>query len=105
MLQINNLEKTIEDLQDQLSEAASRQARVVKEKDAEIQMKNNEIMELKSKMDEMAEEFGEMLRVSVILKIAFYIDSNQLIFYEYRKPWIKCESESMWQVQTLMPQI
>jgi len=57
-------------LQDQLSEAASRQARVVKEKDTEIQMKNSEIVELKSKMDEMAEEFGEMLRVRLITLFA-----------------------------------
>ena len=35
---------------------------MLKDKNAIIQMKEDEIAELKSKMDDMAEEFGEMLR-------------------------------------------
>lgn len=34
----------------------------MKDKNAVIQMKDDEIAELKNKMDDMAEEFGEMLR-------------------------------------------
>jgi hypothetical protein len=45
-----------------LSDADIRQERMLKDKNAIIQMKEDEIAELKSKMDDMAEEFGEMLR-------------------------------------------
>ena len=45
------------------AEADDSQDRLLKEKDAIIQMKDQEIGDLKAKMDDMAEEFGEMLRV------------------------------------------
>jgi molybdopterin converting factor small subunit len=61
---INNLEETIQQLNDQLAEADIRHERILKEKNAIIQHKDDEIAELKTKMDDMAEEFGEMLRVS-----------------------------------------
>jgi uncharacterized protein YhaN len=56
------LEETIQDLNDRLAEADVRQERVMKDKNSIIAMKDQEIHDLKSKMDEMAEEFGEMLR-------------------------------------------
>lgn len=62
LTQINRLEETIQDLNDRLAEADVRQERVLKDKNNIIEMKDQEIADLKSKMDEMAEEFGEMLR-------------------------------------------
>jgi predicted RNase H-like nuclease (RuvC/YqgF family) len=59
---INRLEETLQQLNDQLAEADLRQERMLKDKNSIIQMKEDEIAELKSKMDDMAEEFGEMLR-------------------------------------------
>lgn len=59
---INKLEETIQELNDQLSEADLKHEKILKEKNAIIQFKDDEIAELKAKMDEMAEEFGEMLR-------------------------------------------
>eukprot|EP01035_Chromulina_nebulosa_P029829 gene29829-39572_t len=59
---INKLEETIQDLNDRLAESDVRQERVLKDKNSIIQMKDDEIAELKAKMDDMAEEFGEMLR-------------------------------------------
>ena len=59
---INALEKTIETLNDRLAEADLRQERVLKEKNSIIKMKDDEIADLKAKMDDMAEEFGDMLR-------------------------------------------
>jgi myosin heavy subunit len=59
---INSLEDTIQQLNDQLAEADIRHERIMKEKNAIIQHKDEEIAELKTKMDDMAEEFGEMLR-------------------------------------------
>lgn len=50
-----------------VAEAEVRHERMLKEKNAIIQHKEEEISELKSKMDDMAEEFGEMLRVRCIL--------------------------------------
>ena len=61
-LQINRLEETLQQLNDQLADSDIRQERLLKDKNAIIQMKDDEITELKSKMDDMAEEFGEMLR-------------------------------------------
>ena len=63
-MQINKLEETIQDLNDMLAEADVKHEKVLKEKNAVIQLKDEEIAELKSKMDDMSEEFGEMLRVS-----------------------------------------
>mmetsp|Transcript_20157 Transcript_20157/g.44804 ORF Transcript_20157/g.44804 Transcript_20157/m.44804 type:complete len:194 (+) Transcript_20157:84-665(+) len=62
LTRINKLEETIQDLNDRLAEADVRQDRVMKDKNHIIAMKDQEIHDLKSKMDEMAEEFGEMLR-------------------------------------------
>jgi len=59
---INKLEETVQQLHDQLSESDTRQERILKDKNVIIQMKDDEIGELKTKMDDMAEEFGEMLR-------------------------------------------
>ena len=51
-------------MNDMLAEADVKHDKVLKEKNAVIQLKDEEISELKSKMDDMSEEFGEMLRVS-----------------------------------------
>mmetsp|Transcript_18570 Transcript_18570/g.19331 ORF Transcript_18570/g.19331 Transcript_18570/m.19331 type:complete len:193 (-) Transcript_18570:164-742(-) len=59
---INKLEETIQDLNDQLAEGNIRHEKIIKEKNAIIQLKDDEIAELKAKMDEMSDEFGEMLR-------------------------------------------
>ena len=59
---INTLEETVQSLNDQLADSDIRQERLLKDKNAIIQMKDDEIAELKNKMDDMAEEFGEMLR-------------------------------------------
>jgi hypothetical protein len=50
-----------------LAEADVKHDKVLKEKNAIIQLKDEEISELKSKMDDMSEEFGEMLRVRALL--------------------------------------
>jgi chromosome segregation ATPase len=60
---INKLEETVQQLHDQLSDSDARQERILKDKNSIILMKDEEIAELKAKMDDMAEEFGEMLRV------------------------------------------
>lgn len=52
----------MQELTDRLAEADLRQERVLKDKTAIIAMKDEEIADLKAKMDDMAEEFGEMLR-------------------------------------------
>jgi len=74
---INKLEETIQDLNDRLAESDVRQERVLKDKNSIIQMKDDEIAELKAKMDDMAEEFGEMLRVRstlyLVLKIIYMV--------------------------------
>jgi hypothetical protein len=59
---INELEESVQSLNDQLADADIRQERLLKDKNAIIQLKDDEIAELKNKMDDMAEEFGEMLR-------------------------------------------
>ena len=51
-----------------LAEADVKHDKVLKEKNAIIQLKDEEISDLKSKMDDMSEEFGEMLRVRQFLK-------------------------------------
>lgn len=114
-----------------IAEADLRQERVLKEKNAIIQMKvkfyhqitqspqllsiyiniilyllkDDEIKELKDKMDQMAEEFGDMLRV-----ISLYEDFIHLLFnyfpsfYSNRKPWRKCVKESKYQAIIMMDQ-
>ena len=59
---INTLEETVQELRDNLSDADVRLERTLKEKNAIIDMKDKEIEELRIKMDDMADEFGEMLR-------------------------------------------
>jgi CII-binding regulator of phage lambda lysogenization HflD len=59
---INKLEETVQELNDRLADSDVRMERTLKEKNTIIQMKDDEIAELRSKMDDMAEEFGEMLR-------------------------------------------
>jgi hypothetical protein len=49
-------------LRDSLADADVRLERTLKEKNVIIDIKDKEIEELRSKMDDMAEEFGEMLR-------------------------------------------
>jgi hypothetical protein len=80
-VQINKLEETIQDLNDRLSEADLRQDRVLKEKNTIIRMKDDEIAELKSKIDDMAEEFGEMLRVSSPHRLVSCCDGVALIHF------------------------
>ncbi len=53
---INLLEESVQSLNDQLADADVRQERLLKDKNAIIQMKDDEIAELKNKMDDMAEE-------------------------------------------------
>jgi len=59
---INNLEETIQEMNDRLTDSEIKYERMSKDKDVIIHMKDDEIAELKAKMDDMAEEFGEMLR-------------------------------------------
>lgn len=59
---IIQLEKANGDLRDLLSEADVKKERIIKEKNAIIQMKDDEIAELKQRIDSMADEFGDMLR-------------------------------------------
>lgn len=79
--QINKLEETVQDLNDQLSESDLKIERIMKEKNAIIQIKDSEISELKSKMDDMAEEFGEMLRETLEkMRERIEISSGNIIF-------------------------
>lgn len=59
---INNLEETIQDLNDKLTDSQLKNDQIKEERDTMMKMKDDEIADLKSKMDDMAEEFGEMLR-------------------------------------------
>ena len=61
-MQINKLEETVQDLNDKFAEAEMKYERTIKDKNHIIQLKDDEIAGLKTKMDEMAEEFGDMLR-------------------------------------------
>lgn len=70
-----------------------RQERVLKEKNAIIRMKDEEIAELKSKMDDMAEEFGEMLRVSIPILLPIRYRALTLNDF-FRKLSRKCARES-----------
>lgn len=69
---INKLEETVQQLHDQLADADARQERMMKDKNQIIQMKDDEISQLKAKMDDMAEEFGEMLRVGSLCYCSFH---------------------------------
>ena len=63
LARINKLEETVQQLHDQLSDSDTRQERILKDKNAIIAMKDDEIANLKQKMDDMADEFSEMLKV------------------------------------------
>ena len=73
-----------------VAEADDSQERLLKEKDAIIAMKDQEITDLKSKMDDMAEEFGEMLRVRHLLYPALL---DVFLILVCRKLWRRCVKE------------
>lgn len=52
----------MQDLNDKFAESEMKYERTIKDKNHIIQLKDDEIAGLKTKMDEMAEEFGDMLR-------------------------------------------
>jgi recombinational DNA repair ATPase RecF len=52
----------VQDLNDKFAESEMKYERTIKDKNHIIQLKDDEIAGLKTKMDEMAEEFGDMLR-------------------------------------------
>ena len=45
----------------------ARQEQIIRDKDAVIQQREDDIVDLKIKMDDMAEEFNQMLKVSIQL--------------------------------------
>ncbi|KOO25695.1 hypothetical protein Ctob_012372 [Chrysochromulina tobinii] len=59
---INKLEATIQLQKDQLEEAQQQLEQVKREKAQELALKDAEIQEQKEKMEDMAVEFGEMLK-------------------------------------------
>jgi predicted RNase H-like nuclease (RuvC/YqgF family) len=61
--QMRKLEDTISSLRSKLANADAAQDKVARDKDEIIRTKNNEISELKMKMDDMADEFSHMLKV------------------------------------------
>jgi hypothetical protein len=67
-------------------------------------MKDEEIAELKAKMDDMAEEFGEMLRVSSPPP-NFHLSPDLTKHSPQRKHWRKCAKESKYLAIILMAQI
>lgn len=62
LARINKLEDTICQLRDKLSGAEARQLNIIKEKDVIISDRENDIDELKMRMDAMADEFSRMLK-------------------------------------------
>lgn len=61
--QINDLEDVIQKLQDKLEEAQMLHSKQMREKEEVIRSKEEETRVLKAKMEDMADEFAEMLRV------------------------------------------
>mmetsp|Transcript_29480 Transcript_29480/g.95039 ORF Transcript_29480/g.95039 Transcript_29480/m.95039 type:complete len:199 (-) Transcript_29480:560-1156(-) len=59
---ITELSRTIQVLQDRLEEAEQQHLATIQEKDEIILLKNKEINEMKAKMEDMAQEFGGMLK-------------------------------------------
>ncbi|KAJ1456576.1 hypothetical protein M885DRAFT_517398 [Pelagophyceae sp. CCMP2097] len=59
---ITQLSHTVQDLQDKLDEAEQHMERTVGDKDRIIALKDDEIAQMKAKMDDMAQEFGGMLK-------------------------------------------
>jgi predicted RNase H-like nuclease (RuvC/YqgF family) len=85
---INRLEDTILQLREKISNSDAIQERIIKEKDADIQKKNDEIHDLNTKMDDMAEEFSQMLKVSsryqfIALQYCYYYDYYYYYYYYY----------------------
>lgn len=61
LARINKLEETVQDLNDKFAEAQAKNRNEVDQKDAIIRMKDDEIALLNKKLDDMAEEFTDML--------------------------------------------
>jgi uncharacterized phage infection (PIP) family protein YhgE len=59
---ITQLSTTVQDLQDKLEDAEAHLARTIREKDDVIASKDEEISQMKAKMEDMAREFGGMLK-------------------------------------------
>lgn len=59
---VNGLENTITEMKDQLELARIHLENTKRDKDLVIAAKDTEIQDLKTKMDEMAQEFGDMLK-------------------------------------------
>jgi len=62
LARVNKLEETIQQQKDQLEEAQQQLEEVKREKAQELALKDAEIKEQKEKMEDMAVEFGEMLK-------------------------------------------
>ncbi|KAF1328885.1 Kinesin-like protein, partial [Globisporangium splendens] len=91
---INTLENTNTELRDQLELARVNFEEMKREKDRVIAAKNVEIQELKAKMEEMAQEFGEMFKETLdkmrerieITNTSFEVDGGM--------PLMRCLEES-----------
>lgn len=59
---ITQLSRTVQELQDQLEQAEQHLDKTVKEKERIIQLKDDEINQMKVRMEDMAQEFGGMLK-------------------------------------------
>merc|ERR1712072_1116819 len=59
---VNTLENTITDLRDQNEQLRVTLEETKQEKDAKIKSKDEEIQLMKAKMEEMAHQFGDMLK-------------------------------------------
>lgn len=59
---INELEAKNQKYKDKLDLSRTQMEDMVRQKDREISLKDNSIQEMKTKMDEMAKEFGQMLK-------------------------------------------
>lgn len=59
---ITQLSRTVQDLEDKLEESQLRLEKNSKEKDSIIQLKDEEINQMKARMEDMANEFGGMLK-------------------------------------------
>jgi len=62
MKRINTLETTIMEQKDQLELARQANEELTKQKDQELALKDATIADLKMKMEDMSQEFGEMLK-------------------------------------------
>eukprot|EP00397_Hematodinium_sp_SG-2012_P045797 GEMP01051560.1.p1 GENE.GEMP01051560.1~~GEMP01051560.1.p1 ORF type:complete len:203 (+),score=54.91 GEMP01051560.1:50-658(+) len=64
---INSLETTLTEQKEELDMTDHELRELIKDKDEEIAAKDNTIIELKSRMDEMAVEFADMLKTTLSL--------------------------------------